>query len=73
VIKHKRLQEIKPEQVKAAFGGTNLEVFTDAEALQQKLREISYDNSALLFMTSGNFSGMNLVELANELLDVGSV
>jgi len=68
VIQHKRLHEILPEQVKQAFGGKNLTVFTDSVALQTKLRELNYDNSALLLMTSGNFSGVNLIEFANELL-----
>jgi len=68
VIHHKRLKEINPEQVKNAFGGTNLTVYTDSEALQTKLRELNYDNSALLLMTSGNFSGVNLIEFAQELL-----
>jgi UDP-N-acetylmuramate: L-alanyl-gamma-D-glutamyl-meso-diaminopimelate ligase len=68
VIQHKRLNEIDPEQVKNAFGGNNLEVFTDSEALQAKLRSFNYDNTALLFMTSGNFSGVQLVEFAEELL-----
>jgi len=68
VIHHKRLKEINPEQVKSAFGGTNLTVYTDSEALQTKLRELNYDNSALLLMTSGNFSGVNLIEFAQELL-----
>lgn len=68
VIQHKRLHEILPEQVKQAFGGNNVTVFTDSVALQSKLRELNYDNSALLLMTSGNFSGVNLIEFANELL-----
>jgi len=29
---------------------------------------LNYDNSALLLMTSGNFSGVNLIEFAEELL-----
>ncbi len=69
VIKHKHLKEIQPEQVKQAFGGNNLSVFTDSNALQQKLRELNYDNSALLLMTSGNFSGVNLIDFAKELLN----
>lgn len=69
VIQHKRLKEIDPQQVKTAFGGTNLEVFTDSQALQAKLKGLDYENSALLFMTSGNFSGVNLIEFANELLE----
>ncbi|MDR3652077.1 MAG: Mur ligase family protein [Paludibacter sp.] len=70
VIQHKRLKEIDPEQVKMAFGGSNLIVFTNSEALQNKLRELNYDNSALLLMTSGNFSGVNLTEFANELFKI---
>ncbi len=68
VIQHKRLKDIEPEQVKNAFGGNNLEVFTDSAALQAKLRSLNYDNTALLFMTSGNFSGVQLIEFAEELL-----
>jgi len=68
VIHHKRLKDINPEQVKAAFGGNNLTVFTDSNELQQKLRELNYSNSALLLMTSGNFSGVNLIDFATELL-----
>jgi UDP-N-acetylmuramate: L-alanyl-gamma-D-glutamyl-meso-diaminopimelate ligase len=69
VIKHKHLKDILPGQVKQAFGSKNIEVFTDSAALQTKLRKLNYENSALLLMTSGNFSGINLIEFANELLD----
>jgi len=68
VIQHKHLKEIDPEQVRKAFGNKNLTVFTDSVALQQTLRKLNYDNSALLLMTSGTFSGVNLNEFANELL-----
>lgn len=68
VIEHKRLQPIDPQDVKEAFGGNNLEVYTDSAALQSKLRSLNYDNTALLLMTSGNFSGVNLIEFARELL-----
>jgi UDP-N-acetylmuramate: L-alanyl-gamma-D-glutamyl-meso-diaminopimelate ligase len=68
VIEHKRLQPIDPQDVKEAFGGNNLEVYTDSAALQDKLRSLNYDNTALLLMTSGNFSGVNLIEFAKELL-----
>jgi UDP-N-acetylmuramate: L-alanyl-gamma-D-glutamyl-meso-diaminopimelate ligase len=68
VIRHKRLKDIQPEQVKAAFGGKNLTVFTNTQTLQKKLRELNYDNSALLLMTSGDFSGLDLIGFAKELL-----
>jgi len=67
VIKHKRLKEITPDKVKEAFGGENLTVFTDSEKLQNKLRKSDMNNAVLLFMTSGNFSGVNIVEFVEEL------
>lgn len=71
VIHHKQLQELEPEKVKEAFGGDNLTVFTDTKKLQAELKSLNYDNSALLLMSSGNFSGINLIEFAKELLDSG--
>lgn len=68
VIRHKRLKDIQPEQVKAAFGGKNLTVFTNTKTLQKKLRELNYNNTALLLMTSGDFSGLDLIGFAKELL-----
>lgn len=68
VIKHKQLSELTPQQVTEAFGGYNLQVYTDTQELQKKLREIDYTNKNLLLMTSGNFSGVDLSAFANELI-----
>jgi UDP-N-acetylmuramate: L-alanyl-gamma-D-glutamyl-meso-diaminopimelate ligase len=68
VIKHKRLNAIDPEEVRKAFGGNNISVFNDRAALETKLRSLAYDNCALLLMTSGNFSGINLIDFSKELL-----
>lgn len=68
VIQHKRLKDLSPDQVKKEFGGNNVEVFTDSTLLQAALRKMNFENAALLFMTSGNFSGVNLIEFAKELL-----
>jgi UDP-N-acetylmuramate: L-alanyl-gamma-D-glutamyl-meso-diaminopimelate ligase len=69
VIKHKGLQPIDPDKVRNAFESKNLSVYTDSQALQTTLKSMQYDNSALLLMTSGNFSGVNLVEFAKKLLE----
>ena len=69
VIEHKRLQEIKPEDVKNAFASEKVKVFTDSELLQDELRNRSYNNSVLLMMSSGNFSGVNIKDFTNELLN----
>lgn len=68
VIQHKHLKDMNPEHVKRAFGGNNVTVFTESDALQQALRKLNYDNTALLLMTSGTFSGVNLIEFAKELV-----
>ncbi|GAB1415601.1 Mur ligase family protein [Paludibacter sp.] len=68
VIKHKGLKDINPNDVRNAFGGENIKVFTDSNLLQKELRSFEYKNTALLLMTSGNFSGVNLITFAKELL-----
>jgi UDP-N-acetylmuramate: L-alanyl-gamma-D-glutamyl-meso-diaminopimelate ligase len=68
VIEHKRLTPITAEEVKAAFGTKNVEVFTESEALQARLKELNYENTALLMMSSGTFDGVNIKEFATQLL-----
>ena len=68
VIEHKRLTPITAEEVQEAFGTENVEVFTESEALQDKLRSLSYENTALLMMSSGTFDGINVKEFAEQLI-----
>ncbi len=69
VIEHKKLNTITAEEVAKAFGGNNLQVFTDTNLLQETLRKIDYSNKNLLLMTSGNFSGVDLIAFAKELIE----
>lgn len=68
VIEHKRLTPITAEEVREAFGTENVEVFTESEALQERLRSLEYKNTALLMMSSGTFDGVNIKEFAAQLL-----
>ncbi len=68
VLEHKKLPPISEEEVRKAFGTENVEVFTDSQALQARLREIEYKNTALLMMSSGNFDGVNIPAFAKELI-----
>ena len=68
VLEHKKLPPISAEEVRKAFGTENVEVFTDSQALQARLREIEYKNTALLMMSSGNFDGVNIPAFAKELI-----
>jgi UDP-N-acetylmuramate: L-alanyl-gamma-D-glutamyl-meso-diaminopimelate ligase len=67
-IVHKKLEPIDPEEVKAAFGRPDLQVFTEATDLERFIREQSYQNANLLLMSSGTFGGIDLKALAGELL-----
>ncbi len=69
VVEHKKLKNIDPEEVKKAFGGDNITVFTDSQLLQQKLKTLDYSQSAILFMTSGNFSGLDIQSFSKELME----
>lgn len=56
-IAHKKLKPITPEQVREAFGGDNIRVFTDSKALFAELRSKTWISANLLMMTSGTFDG----------------
>ena len=45
-----------------------LKVFTDNRQLLEELTQKNYENSVLLIMTSGNFSGIDIKELATQLI-----
>lgn len=66
-IEHKRLEPISAEQVAEAFATEGLLVFTDSDKLFQQLRSKNWEQSNLLIMTSGNFSGKNVKEIASEI------
>jgi len=67
-IEHKKLHAITPEQVAEAFGGTNVEVFTDSALLVERLKSFTYRKHNLLMMSSGNFDGVNLKAFAMDLI-----
>ncbi len=69
VIEHKRLTPITKEEVRDAFGTKNIEVFTESAALQERLKGLSYTNTALLMMSSGTFDGINVKEFAQQLIN----
>lgn len=68
-IKHKRLKEISVEQVKQAFDREDLEVFTDANLLVNRLLNDDWKNKNLLLMSSGNFGGTDYLELVKQVLN----
>ncbi|MFY9153456.1 MAG: Mur ligase family protein [Prolixibacteraceae bacterium] len=68
-IEHKKLEPITEQHVADAFDSPNLVVSTNSDELFEFLKELNWQNANLLLMTSGNFSGKNLKELAAELVE----
>ena len=68
VIEHKRLENITEEEVKVAFGRSDIHIFTSTEKLQDYLKSFDYKGFNLLLMSSGNFDGVNVDQFAQELL-----
>lgn len=66
-IAHKKLKAISPEQVQQAFGGKNLQVFVESNAVTAHLESKTWDNAVLLMMSSGNFDGVDFSALAQKL------
>ena len=68
-IEHKRLTPISADDVAAAFDCPQLSVFTDTTAMVERLSKIDLHNAVLLVMTSGNFSGLDVRQLAKQLIE----
>jgi UDP-N-acetylmuramate: L-alanyl-gamma-D-glutamyl-meso-diaminopimelate ligase len=65
-IAHKKLAPITVEQVRYAFARPNIIVSTDSKQLVAELQSKNWNNSVLLFMTSGNFDGVDFAEVAGQ-------
>jgi UDP-N-acetylmuramate: L-alanyl-gamma-D-glutamyl-meso-diaminopimelate ligase len=68
-IAHKKLASLSPQFVQLAFGDPAPLVITNSNELVKALEAIDWKNSILLIMTSGNFSGVNLQQLAVRITD----
>lgn len=64
----KRLPELRPEEVKAAFGDDRLIIFNDSKQMEEFLLKQHYGNKNLLLMSSGNFDGLKLEEIAEKVV-----
>lgn len=66
-LQMKKLPDLDPETVRKAFGKEGLEVFTDTALLSARLEKLGQREACFLFMSSGNFGGLNLNEFARNL------
>ena len=64
----KKLPNLDPHQVQAAFANPNVRVFTDSALMVEELRRMDWKDANLLMMSSGNFDGIDFNQLADELI-----
>lgn len=62
----KKLPPITKEMVKEAFGREDLEVYDNSEEMLEKLMENKEKNTNVLLMSSGNFDGWDIKEIARQ-------
>ncbi len=67
-LEHKKLPAISPADVKNAFKNERITVFNESEKLKAFLRQTDYQNKNLLLMSSGNFGGIDVDKLAEEIV-----
>jgi UDP-N-acetylmuramate: L-alanyl-gamma-D-glutamyl-meso-diaminopimelate ligase len=67
-VKRKGLPPLSPEQIKKQFGRNDLTVYNDSDQLERALRAMKEPNCVVLLMTSGNFSGIDLHRLAEDIV-----
>ena len=67
-ISMKKLPALTTGDVKKAFGNEKLAIFADSVKMNDWLESQKGSNSVFLMMSSGNFNGINFVELAEKLI-----
>jgi len=61
----KRMDFLEPAAVKEGFKKENLEVINERRQLEQKLKKYDGKDANYLFMSSGNYDGMNILTTLN--------
>lgn len=66
----KRLDSLSPTEVAQAFAHPRLHIFTQAEDLKNFILSRRSDYAHVLMMSSGNWDGLNLEELAQDFVEM---
>ncbi|EDM36576.1 UDP-N-acetylmuramate:L-alanyl-gamma-D-glutamyl-meso-diaminopimelate ligase [Pedobacter sp. BAL39] len=63
----KKIAPFSKDEVQKAFNSTEIQFFNSSDLLSEYLMSINFDHVNLLLMSSGNFGGLDLTKLAQEL------
>jgi UDP-N-acetylmuramate: L-alanyl-gamma-D-glutamyl-meso-diaminopimelate ligase len=64
----KRLPELKKDMVKAGFAKETLAVINERTALEEWVNSRDVNNTVVLFMSSGNYDGMDVAAFAGTIV-----
>jgi UDP-N-acetylmuramate: L-alanyl-gamma-D-glutamyl-meso-diaminopimelate ligase len=64
-VRLKKLEEINASQIEEAFQHNNLKVYTNPQLFQEYLKTGHFANAVILFMSSGNYGGLDFDEVKN--------
>ncbi|MEG2070971.1 MAG: Mur ligase family protein [Bacteroidales bacterium] len=67
-VEHKKLPPITSDMIFKAFQRLDLEIFHESKKLTDRLLNNFGEKTIFLLMSSGNFSGINIEELANKIV-----
>ncbi len=65
----KNLEPFSESEIRGAFSNQGIQVFDDAGKLESFLTGLKWKNKNLLMMSSGNFGGINVADLAEKISD----
>lgn len=63
IVENKRMPLLTPEEIKEAFQDPHIIVCYDKDALLKHLRSVRKDSNVFLFMSSGDFAGLNKLDV----------
>ncbi|MDN4164175.1 Mur ligase domain-containing protein [Cytophagales bacterium LB-30] len=66
-VEMKRLEAIAPQEILDAFASPKARVYTDSQQLINDLLAQDHSQAHVLFMSSGNFNHLNLLEIARQI------
>ena len=67
-LKHKKLDDLSADDVKKAFAGENVTVLNSSKEMVNCLLKMKWEQQNLLLMSSGNFDGIQVKELAEKII-----
>ena len=69
-VEHKKLKPVTDIIVKNAFKNSHIKVYTNSRELQNDLLSLACKQSVFLMMSSGNFDGMDMSDVADKLAGI---